>query len=319
MQGKALVTGAAGFIGSHLVNLLARDGWEVVAFDNFSSSWRSKVLSEGVAWIEGDVAEPGAVRDAAQGCSVIFHLAALGSVSRSVRDPLLTHRSNATGTLQVFEAARVTGVRRIVWASSSSVYGDTPVLPKVETMVPRPRSPYAVSKLTGEYYAGVYAALHGLEIVGLRYFNVFGPRQNPESEYAAVIPRFVKAALGGEKLKIHGDGEQTRDFTYVDNVVEANLLASRAPLGEASGQAFNIGCGGRHSLNALVAAMGRELGRSLQVEYGPARPGDVRDSMADVALAERILGYHPVISFEEGLRRTVAWYAAEEKEAGSHV
>lgn len=313
---KALVTGGAGFIGSHLVARLARDGWDVAVIDNLSTGFRRRcdAFPDGVRFVEGDITDRSLLRSAMEGAAVVFHQAALGSVPRSVKDPLATHANNATGTLEVLEAARVLGVPRVVWASSSSVYGDTPVLPKVETMETRPLSPYAVSKLTCEHYARVFRRTYGLETFGLRYFNVFGPDQTADSEYAAVIPRFITGALRDEVVTVNGDGGQTRDFTYIDNVIEANLRAAAAPEAGA-GEAYNIGCGQRLSLNDLLGEIGRILGRPLRVNHVPTRAGDVRDSMASIDKAAAALGYAPAVAFAEGLRHTVAAYRGVLQEA----
>jgi UDP-glucose 4-epimerase len=241
-----------------------------------------------------------------RGAAVIFHQAAMRSVPRSVADPLGANENNVTGTLHVLEAAKRAGVRRVVYASSSSVYGDRPELPKREDQPPAPISPYAVSKAAGEQYAAVWTRLYGVETVGLRYFNVFGPRQDPASEYAAVIPRFILWALRGAPLEVHGDGRQSRDFTYIDNVVEANLLAARAP--KASGEAFNVGCGDRVSLLDIIARLEKLLGRALERRHTPSRAGDVPHTLADVGKAGRLLGYAPAVTFDEGLRRTLDYF-----------
>ncbi|HEX9890463.1 MAG TPA: NAD-dependent epimerase/dehydratase family protein, partial [Actinomycetota bacterium] len=260
-----------------------------------------------------DIRDAGAVAGAMDGAEAVFHMAALGSVSRSLEDPLRSHGVNVDGTLRVLEEARRSGVRRVVYASSSSVYGDTPILPKHEDMPPSPRSPYAASKLAAEAYVRAYATSFGLQTVSLRFFNVFGPRQDPASEYAAVIPRFVTAMSRGERPVLFGDGAQTRDFTYVDNVVHACLLAARAGP-DAVGRAYNVGCGERISLLQLVEGLNRALGTSLQPAHADPRPGDVRHSLADVTAAARDLGYRPSVTVQEGLARTVAWFAANPTE-----
>jgi len=237
---------------------------------------------------------------------VVFHQAAMRSVPRSVKDPLGANDNNVTGTLNVLEAARRAGVRRVVYASSSSVYGDRPDLPKREDQTPAPVSPYAVSKAAGEQYAAVWSRLYGVETVGLRYFNVFGPKQDPASEYAAVIPRFILWALKHAPLEVHGDGTQSRDFTYIDNVVEANVLAGRAP--GAAGEVFNVGCGSRVSLLAIIASLERLLGRPLQRNHTPGRAGDVAHTLADVSKAKRLLGYTPLVTFDDGLQRTFEFF-----------
>jgi UDP-glucose 4-epimerase len=256
--------------------------------------------------VRGDVRDLAAVEHAVRGAAVIFHQAAMRSVPRSVADPLGANENNVTGTLHVLEAAKRAGVRRVVYASSSSVYGDRPELPKREDQPPAPISPYAVSKAAGEQYAAVWTRLYGVETVGLRYFNVFGPRQDPASEYAAVIPRFILWALRGAPLEVHGDGRQSRDFTYIDNVVEANLLAARAP--QASGEAFNVGCGDRVSLLDIIARLEKLLGRALERRHTPSRAGDVPHTLADVGKAGRLLGYAPAVTFDEGLRRTLDYF-----------
>jgi UDP-glucose 4-epimerase len=307
----ALVTGGAGFIGSHVVERLLAEGWRVRVLDNLSTGSRANLpfaarYGGALEVIEGDVRDLATVERAAAGCRVIFHQAAMRSVPRSVVDPLGANENNVTGTLHVLEAARRAGVRRVVYASSSSVYGDRPDLPKREDQPPKPISPYAVSKAAGEQYAAVWARLYDVETVGLRYFNVFGPRQDPASEYAAVIPRFILWGLRGEPLEVHGDGTQSRDFTYVDNVVEANVLAAKAA--DAAGEVVNVGCGDRVSLLDIIAALERLLGRRLERRHTPRRPGDVPHTLADVAKAKRLLGYTPLVDFEEGLRRTVEFF-----------
>jgi UDP-glucose 4-epimerase len=306
-----LVTGGAGFIGSHLVERLLRDGARVRVLDNFSTGSRAFLPFAGefpdtLEIVEGDIRDLPAVEAAAAGARAIFHQAAMRSVPRSVQDPLGANANNVTGTLHVLEAARRAGVRRVVYASSSSVYGDRPELPKREDQRPAPISPYAVSKAAGEQYAAVWSRLFGVETVGLRYFNVFGPRQDPASEYAAVIPRFVLWALSGQPLEVHGDGTQSRDFTYIDNVVEANLLAAQAP--GVGGEVFNVGCGERISLLAIVETLERDLGRPLARRHTPGRAGDVPHTLADVGKAKRLLGYTPAVGFDEGFRRTIAYF-----------
>jgi UDP-N-acetylglucosamine/UDP-N-acetylgalactosamine 4-epimerase len=304
-----LVTGAAGFIGSNLVEALIARGHRVVGLDNFITGRRENLapFADRMTLIEGDVRDPATCRRACGGADFVLHEAALGSVPRSVDDPAATNDHNVTGTLNMLVAARDARVRRFVYAASSSAYGDTAVLPKVETMPSAPLSPYAVSKHVGELYCAVFHAIYGLPTVSLRYFNVFGPRQDPNGAYAAVIPRFAAAILGGERPMIYGDGEQTRDFCFVDNVVQANLLACEAPP-EALGQVFNIGAAGRISLNALTRRMLELLGSDLDPEHGPARPGDVRDSQADIGKARRLLGYDPRVDVLAGLEKAIGWY-----------
>jgi UDP-glucose 4-epimerase len=303
-----LVTGGAGFIGSHIVERLVREGHDCRVLDNFFSGHEANLESfrGEVELIRGDIRDVQLVKEATQGVDVVFHEAALGSVPRSVADPITTHDVNITGTLNVLLAARDAGVKRVVYASSSSVYGETPVLPKVEEMTPQPLSPYALSKLTGEHYASVFKQVYGFEIVSLRYFNIFGPRQDPESQYAAVIPRFIAALLEGKSPVVYGDGLQSRDFTYVENVVNANMLAADAP--GAAGRAFNVACGGRYTLLDLLARLKEILGSDIEPIHEAARAGDVRDSQASIEAAERALGYRVSIDFEEGLRKTVDWY-----------
>jgi UDP-glucose 4-epimerase len=301
---RALVTGGAGFIGSHLVDALLERGWAVRVLDDFSSG-REANLAEAAGRIEllrADLAEPVTAAKAVADVEVVFHQGAVPSVPRSVAEPLRTHRANADGTLFVLEAARQAGVRRVVYAASSSAYGDTEVLPKVETMPANPLSPYALQKYTGEVYCRLYHQLYGLETVALRYFNVFGPRQDPASTYAAVVPRFITACLAGEPPHIHGDGGQTRDFTFVGDAVRANLAAADAP--RAAGEVFNVAGGRRTSLNELLAAVQQIVGSRVTPIHDPPRAGDVRHSLADLTKARARLGYEPAVSLEEGLRRT---------------
>jgi len=303
-----LVTGGAGFIGSHICERLLRDGHGVRVLDDFSNGKEENIegLAGDIEVFRGSVVDRSLVADAVKGTYVVFHEAALGSVPRSVADPLTTHESNSTGTLNVLLAARDLGTRRVVFASSSSVYGETPVLPKREDMKPEPLSPYALSKLSAEQYCGVFHRVYGFETVALRYFNIFGPRQDPESQYAAVIPKFVTAILSGRRPVIFGDGLQSRDFTYVDNVVEANLLASEAE--SAAGKFFNVACGGRYTLLDLLSKIKETLGSDIKPVHESPRPGDVRDSQASIEAAQAILGYKVSVDFDEGLRRTVEWY-----------
>ncbi|NSW78204.1 MAG: SDR family oxidoreductase [Chthonomonadetes bacterium] len=305
---KILVTGGAGFIGSHLTDRLVEMGHEVTVLDDLSTGREQNIahLKGRIRFVRGSITDLPLLREVMQGVEVVFHQAALGSVPRSVEDPATTHEVNVTGTFNVLLAARDAGVRRVVYAASSSAYGDTPALPKVESMLPNPLSPYAVSKLVGEYYCQVFTRVYGLETVSLRYFNVFGPRQNPDSQYAAVIPRFITAALKGEPLTVYGDGEQSRDFTYIENVVQANLLAMESPA--AVGKVYNVACGGRYTLNELIRQLQAILGRNLQVRYLPPRAGDIKHSMASIDAARRDLGYCIVVDFREGLRYTVEWY-----------
>ena len=305
MSRSALVTGGAGFIGSHLVDRLLADGWRVRVLDDFSSGRPENVAhwAGGAELVRGDLRDRALLPKLLDGVEVVFHQAAVPSVPRSVAEPERTNDVNVTGTLGLLEAARRAGVRRVVFASSSSAYGDTPVLPKVETMPPAPMSPYALQKYAGERYCQLFHRLYGLETVALRYFNVYGPRQNPKSEYAAVIPRFATAFLRGEAPVVFGDGEQTRDFTYVGDAVAANLLAADAP--RAAGEVVNVAGGRRVSLNELLGELRAITGAQVDARYQPARPGDVRDSLADLSRAEELLGYRPQVELPSGLRRTV--------------
>jgi UDP-glucose 4-epimerase len=301
-----LVTGGAGFIGSHLAEALVRSGHRVRILDNFATGARANLAAVAGAaeLLEGDLRDPAIVERAVRGVEVIFHQAALASVARSLEDPATTHAVNTTGTLSLLLAARGAGVRRVVYASSSSVYGDSPTLPKREEMPTQPKSPYAISKLAGEQYCQVFAAALGLETVSLRYFNIFGPRQDPASPYAAVIPKFLAAMRRGERPVIFGDGKQSRDFTYVENAVRANLLAAAAP--GASGEVINVACGARITLLELVDHLNRLLGTHLTPSFAPPRTGDVLHSQADLARAATLLGYRPTVDFTEGLARTAA-------------
>lgn len=307
---RYLVTGGAGFIGSAIVQELVRRREQVRVVDNFATGFERNLapVADKVDLRRLDIADFAALREAVEGVDYILHEAALNSVPRSINNPLASNEANVTGTLNLLVAARDAGVKRVVYASSSSAYGDTPTLPKVETMPSNPISPYSISKYTGEMYTGVFHRVFGLETVALRYFNVFGPRQNPNSPYSAVLSRFITAFLKGEPPTIYGDGEQSRDFTYVDNVVEANLLACHAPA--AAGRWMNVACNERHSLNSIVAALNQMTGQNLTPRYEPARQGDVKHSLADITLAGQLLGYRPAVLFHEGLRRTFDWYAA---------
>ena len=306
MSKRYLVTGGAGFIGSNLVDALVGRGDRVRVLDDFSTGRRENLTARDVEVVEGDLRDAVVVRRAVAGVHGVFHQAALRSVPRSVDDPLSSNQVNVTGTLVLLLACRDAGVRRVVYASSSSVYGDDPALPKVETLPTRPISPYAISKLAAEHYCQTFARLYGLETVSLRYFNVFGPRQNPESKYSAVIPRFLAQALAGEPLEVHGDGEQSRDFTYIDNVVDANLAAASAPA--AAGEAFNVGCGNRVSLLEIIGRLEKILGHPVARRHTPARAGDVPHTQADVSKAEKLMGYVPQVDFDEGFRRTVDYF-----------
>jgi len=305
-----LVTGGAGFIGSHLVERLLKEGHRVRVIDDLSTGKKENIkpfLGE-IEFIKGDIRDLELVRETMEGVDYVLHQAAVPSVPRSVKDPLTTNVANVDGTLNILIAARDAGVKRVVYASSSSIYGDTPNLPKHEGMRPEPRSPYAASKLAGELYCQAFYSVYGLETVALRYFNVFGPRQDPESQYAAVVPRFITALLQGRPPTIFGDGEQSRDFTYVENVVEANLLAAKAP--GVAGEVFNIACGGQITVNELARLLVEIVGVNPQLKprYAPPRPGDVRHSLADISKVRELLGYEVKVSTREGLERTVEWY-----------
>ena len=304
---KVLITGGAGFIGGHLVDAMLERGASVRVIDNFVTGRRENIdrVRSRIEFIEGDICDAEAAAKAVHGAELVFHEAAIPSVSRSVADPVASNRANVSGTVELLDAARKAGVRKFVYAASSSAYGDTPTLPKVETMTPRPMSPYAISKLAGEHYVSVFGRLYGFETVSLRYFNVFGPRQDPRSEYAAVIPRFVTDILAGRAPTIFGDGEQTRDFCFIENVVSANVLASKA---STHGEVVNVACGARVSLNALIAMINDELGTDVKPTHGLARAGDVRDSLADIGAAQRLLGYEVLFDLRAGLRKAIDWY-----------
>lgn len=305
---RFVVTGGAGFIGSNTVEELVRRGASVVVLDDLSAGKEENLaeIRNKITFIKGSITDIEVVRKAMHEAKYVLHLAARTSVPRSVKDPIETNRINIDGTLNVLVAARDAKVKRIVFAASSSAYGETPTLPKVETMEPQPISPYGVTKYVGELYAQTFGRCYGLENVCLRYFNIFGPRQDPASPYSGVLAKFCTAFLEDTQAVIFGDGEQTRDFTYVDNAVQANLLACEAP--SASGKVFNIGVGGRFSLNQTIALLGKISGKSLEVKYDPPRDGDIRDSQADISQAREFLGYDPQVQFEEGLRRTFEWY-----------
>lgn len=308
---KILVTGGAGFIGSHLVEALVHDGHRVRVLDDLSSGKRENLaaVADDVELMVGDCADPEAACRATRGIEVVFHEGAVPSVARSVKDPLLSHQANATATVTMLVAARDAGVRRFVYAGSSSVYGDVKELPKRETMEPRPLSPYAVGKLAGEHYLRIFAGLYGLETLTLRYFNVFGPRQDPSSPYSGVISQFATCLFSGRTPVIYGDGLQSRDFTYVQNVVHANRLALDAKA--LTGQVVNVAMGHRVTLRQLLAAMARGVGVPARADHQPARVGDVRHSMADIARARKLLRYRPVVAFDAGLEMTLDWYRAQ--------
>ena len=302
-----LVTGGAGFIGSHLVEELVRRGERVRVADNLSTGKRQNIAHlASIEFLEGELADLEVARRAVDGIDYVLHQAAIPSVPRSVQDPITSNRANIDATLNVLVAARDARVKRLVYAGSSSAYGDTPTLPKIETMATAPLSPYALQKLVGEQYCQMFTRLYGLETVTIRYFNVFGPRQDPSSPYSGVISIFISALCEGRQPTIYGDGERTRDFTYVANVVDGVLRACTAP--SASGEVINVATGGRISLNTLFTTIRDLVASRVEPIYAPPRPGDVKDSQADISKARRILGYEPSVSFEEGLARTVAWY-----------
>ncbi len=304
-----LVTGAAGFIGRSIAAALLARGENVRGIDSFITGKRTNLVGlEAMDFIEGDLTDPAACARACEGVEIVFHEAALASVPRSVADPVSTNQNCVTATLNLLMAARAAGVRRVVYAGSSSAYGDTPTLPKHEGMLPNPISPYAVAKLAGEHYMRAFARVYGLETVVLRYFNVFGPHQDPTSHYSGVLAIFCRRMLAGEQPTIYGDGEQSRDFTYIDNVVHANLLAAAAPAEKVSGQMMNAATGSRITLNDTFRILRDLTGYKGEPMYAPPRAGDIRDSLADIRLAGELLGYSPIVDFREGLRRTVEWY-----------
>lgn len=308
---RALVTGGAGFIGSHLVEGLLNKGYAVRVLDNFATSHRENLVNvlNDIELIEGDVRNLTTVRNATRNVDVLFHEAALPSVARSVKNPLESNDVNIAGTVNVLVAARDAEVKRVVYAASSAAYGNQPTLPKVETMTPDPLSPYAVGKLAGEQYLKVFTQLYGLSTISLRYFNIFGPRQDPTTQYAGVIAKFATCALEGKPYPVHGDGEQSRDFTYVENAVRANLLAGEAEF--QGSPVVNIACGGRITLNQIIDMLNELTGQNLPAEYGPERSGDVRHSHAGIERAREIIGYEPTVDVLEGLRRTMEWYRAK--------
>jgi UDP-glucose 4-epimerase len=303
-----LVTGGAGFIGSHIATALVERGDRVRVLDNFSTGFRRNLehLRGRVEIIDADVADAKAVRAACDGVDVVFHQAALASVPRSVEAPLDTNSACVTGTVALLDAARQAGVRRVVYAASSSAYGDQPFVSKRETDLPAPLSPYAAAKLAGEFYCQAFYATYGLETVSIRYFNVFGPRQDPKSEYSAVIPIFVTRMLAGKRPTVFGEGYQSRDFTYIDNVVAGNLAAAESKT--AAGRTINVACGQQFTLLDLIASINRVLGTQIEPEFAAARPGDVRESLADITLARTLLNYEPLVDFDEGLRRSIDYY-----------
>lgn len=305
---RYLITGGAGFIGSNIVEELARRGEEVIVLDDLSTGRASNLdaFLADITFIEGDIRNGETVAGALEGVDYVLHQAALASVPRSIENPVLVHDVNVNGTLTMLERSRIAGVKCFVYAASSSAYGDSEILPKIEEMQPRPLSPYAVSKLVGEHYCSVFSNVYGLPTVSLRYFNVFGPRQDPTSHYAAVVPIFISRLLEGRRPTIYGDGEQSRDFTYVKNVVDANLLAARS--GTAEGQMVNIACGSKYTVNDLYARIKALVGGGEEPAYEEPRPGDVKHSQADVTKARELFGFSCSVSFEEGLKKTVEWY-----------
>jgi nucleoside-diphosphate-sugar epimerase len=307
--GKFLITGAAGFIGRSIAAELLACDEQVRGIDNFITGKRSNLIGlEAMEFIEGDLRDPAACARACEGIDTVFHEAALASVPRSVADPVATNEHCVVATLNLLVAARNAGVRRVVYAGSSSAYGDTPTLPKHEAMVSNPISPYAAAKLAGEQYMQVFARVYGLQTVVLRYFNVFGPYQDPTSHYSGVLAIFCRKMLAGEQPTIFGDGEQSRDFTYIENVVRANLLAAAAPPEKVSGRVINAATGARFTLNQTFNILRELTGYEGEPAFGDSRAGDVRDSLADITLARELLGYQPAVDFREGLRRTVEWY-----------
>jgi nucleoside-diphosphate-sugar epimerase len=309
-MGRYPITGAAGFIGSHLAHALVARGEQVRCLDNYATGQKKNLadICDRVELCEIDLNDAVSVREACEGVDVVLHQGALPSVPRSVKKPRTSHETNIGGTFNVLEGARLAGVKRVVYAASSSAYGNQPGFPRVETMQPQPVSPYAVQKLAGELYMQSYWRVYGLETVCLRYFNIFGPRQTADSPYSGVMARFILQMLRGEQPVIFGDGEQGRDFTYVENVVSANLLAADGSATLIAGRVFNIACGERHTLNETYGKLAELLDYARGPEYGTEREGDVRDSLADISAAREALGYVPAVSFDEGLRRTVAWY-----------
>jgi UDP-glucose 4-epimerase len=306
MRDRYLITGGAGFIGSHIVRRLVSQGDLVRVVDNLSTGRSARLddVRDSIEFFDKDLADERVSEEVVRDVDYVLHQAAVPSVQRSVSDPVGTNRANVTATLNLLEASRRAGVRRFIYAGSSSAYGDTEILPKKEDMPPNPLSPYALQKFVGERYCKLYYDLYGLETVSLRYFNVFGPDQDPHSEYSAVIPKFITKLLAKQPLTIYGDGEQSRDFTYVENVVEANLLATKAA--KVVGQVLNIGCGERISLNGLIGLLEQIIGVKAEVSYVASRPGDVRHSLADIMLARHLLGYEPKVLLQDGLKRTVA-------------
>jgi UDP-glucose 4-epimerase len=305
---RFLVTGGAGFIGSNICRRLVSEGCFVRVVDNLITGKKSNLegISDKIEFIEADMGDEEVAREALKGVDVVLHQGAVPSVPRSVEDPATTHKHCVDATFTLLLASRDAGIRRFVYAASSSAYGDSETLPKVETMVNNPMSPYAVGKLVGEHYCKVFSSVFGLETISLRYFNVFGPYQDPASQYAAAIPAFVTSILNDERPTIYGDGEQSRDFAYIDNVVEANLLSARVK--KTHGEVVNIACGERITVNAIIELINELLGKTIEAKHVAQRPGDVKHSLADISLAEKVIGYKPVVGFREGLERAIEWY-----------
>jgi UDP-glucose 4-epimerase len=314
-----LVTGIAGFIGSSIARALLEQGDEVRGIDNFATGKRENLaeIAKRIDFREADLLDLDAMRSACQGVDCVFHQAAIPSVPKSVLDPLSSNRANVDGTVNILVAARDAKVRRVMYAASSSAYGDTPTLPKHEEMIPNPISPYAVAKLASEHYMASFSRCYGLETVSLRYFNIFGPRQDPTSPYSGVLAKFITQMLRGEQPTIFGDGGQSRDFTYIDNAVSANLLAAKAPSAKVAGRVFNVATGTRVDLNETFQLLKKLTGYEGAVKHGPEREGDIKHSLADISRAKKGFGYEPKVNFEEGLERTVEWYRGESKGAGA--
>jgi UDP-glucose 4-epimerase len=314
-----LITGIAGFIGSALARGCLAQGHQVRGFDNLSAGKRENIseILERIDFLQADLLDFDAIQQACRGADYLLHEAAIPSVPRSVKDPLESNRANLDATINLLVAARDAKVKRVIYAASSSAYGDTPTLPKREDMPPNPISPYAVAKLAGEYYMNSFWRCYGLETVSLRYFNIFGPRQDPSSPYSGVLAKFITQMLRGEQPTIYGDGQQSRDFTYVENAVNANLLACSAPASNVAGRMFNVATGSRIDLNETFCVLKKLIGYSGEVKYGPERAGDVKHSLADLSLANKHLHYHPSVNFEDGLRRTIEWYRSESKSASA--
>jgi len=314
-----LITGIAGFIGSSIARGLLAQGDQVRGIDNFSTGKRENIaeIQGKIDFREMDLADLDGLHEACRGVDYIYHEAAIPSVPKSVLDPLGSNSANVDGTVHLLIASKDAKVKRVIYAASSSAYGDTPTLPKHEGMPPNPISPYAVAKLASEYYMTSFYRCYGLETVCLRYFNIFGPRQDPTSPYSGVLAKFITQMLAGQQPKIFGDGKQSRDFTYIDNVVSANLLAAKAPASEVAGHVFNVATGTRVDLNETFELLKKIIGYKGDVAYGPERSGDVKHSLADLSRTEKHLGYRPLVSFEEGLRKTVEWYRGQQKAAGA--